>query len=77
MDAEGQFVRLDLTAPVLVGSIAPRPLKGIEDLSVLDELVVEPLGITAATLNVYFGYSVLDNSLLIYSGDPMTIQISE
>tara|TARA_A100000164_G_C21931035_1_gene785591 strand:- start:655 stop:3021 length:2367 start_codon:yes stop_codon:yes gene_type:complete len=77
MDAEGQFVGLDLTAPVLVGSIAPRPLRGIEDLSVLDELVVEPLGITAATLSVYFGYSVLENSLLIYSGDPMTIQIAE
>ncbi|MBT7982182.1 MAG: hypothetical protein HN584_06395 [Akkermansiaceae bacterium] len=77
VNTEGQFVGLDLAAPNLVGSIAPRPLKGIEDLMVLNELIVEPLGVTAATLNVYFGYTVVDSGLLLYSAVPLTIQIAE
>ena len=77
VNPEGQFVGLDLAAPVLVGSIVPRPLKGIEDLSVLNDLVAGPLGVTAATLNVYFGYTVVDSSLLVYSASPLTVQIAE
>ena len=77
VNTEGQFVGLDLAAPNLVGSIAPRPLKGIEDLMVLNELIVEPLGVTSATLNVYFGYTVVDSGLLLYSAGPLTIQIAE
>ena len=44
---------------------------------VLNELIVEPLGVTAATLNVYFGYTVVDSGLLLYSAVPLTIQIAE
>ena len=77
VNSENEFVGLDLTAPVLVGSIVPRPLKGIEDLSVLNDLVAGPLGVTAATLNVYFGYTVVDNNLLVYSASPLTVQIAE
>ena len=77
VNSENEFVALDLTAPVLVGSIVPRPLKGIEDLSVLNDFVAGPLGVSAATLNVYFGYTVVDNNLLVYSASPLTVQITE
>ena len=69
------FVPLDLKAPVLVGAIEPRPLKSIEDLLVFDDLVPRLLGIDSLLLNIYFGYSLLDTGLLVYSGAPLTVQI--
>jgi hypothetical protein len=71
------FVPLDLTAPVLVGAIEPRPLKSIEDLLVFDDLVPRLLGIDSLLLNIYFGYSLLDTGLLVYSGAPLTVQIGQ
>ena len=71
------FVPLDLTAPVLVGSIEPRPLKSIEDLLVFDDLVPRLLGIDSLLLNIYFGYSVLGTGLVVYSGAPLTVQIGQ
>ena len=71
------FVPLDLTAPVLVGAIEPRPLKSIEDLLVFDDLVPRLLGIDSLLLNIYFGYSVLGTGLVVYSGAPLTVQIEQ
>ena len=71
------FVPLDLTAPVLVGAIEPRPLKSIEDLLVFDDLVPGLLGIDSLLLNIYFGYSLLDTGLVVYSGAPLTVQIGQ
>ena len=77
INREGQFVALDMSAPVLVGSISPRPLKGIEDLPVLNDFIAASLGVTEARLNLYFGYTVIDLDLLVYSADALTIQIGE
>ena len=66
-----------MAAPVLVGSISPRPLRGIEDLPVLNDFIAGPLGVTEARLNLYFGYTLIDLDLLVYSADPLTIQIGE
>ena len=77
INREGQFVALDMSAPVLVGSISPRPLRGIEDLPVLNDFIAASLGVTEARLNLYFGYTVIDLDLLVYSADALTIQIGE
>ena len=77
INRQGQFVALDMAAPVLVGSISPRPLKSIEDLPVLNDFIAGPLGVTEARLNLYFGYTLIDLDLLVYSADPLTIQIGE
>ena len=77
INRQGQFVALDMAAPVLVGSISPRPLRGIEDLPVLNDFIAGPLGVTEARLNLYFGYTLIDLDLLVYSADPLTIQIGE
>lgn len=77
LNADGQFVSLDLASLNLIGSIEPRPLKGIENLRVFDELILEPLGVMSADLKIYFAYSVFESELLIYSGSPLSIKIAE
>lgn len=71
------FVPFDIASPVLVGAIEPRPLKSMEDLLVFDDLVPRSLGIDSLLLNIYFGYSLLDSKLLVYSGAPLTVQIGQ
>ena len=39
--------------------------------------IAAPLGVTEARLNLYFGYTVIDLDLLVYSADALTIQIGE
>ena len=77
LNADRQFVSLDLASLNLIGSIEPRPLNGIENLRVFDELIMEPLGVISADLKIYFAYSVLESELLIYSGSPLSIKIAE
>ena len=77
LNADGQFISLDLASLNLVGSIEPRPLKGIEDLRVFDELIMESLGVMSADLKIYFAYTVLESALLIYSSSPLSIKIAE
>jgi hypothetical protein len=77
VNSAGQFVGLDMSKPVLVGSIEPKPLNGIEDLMVLNEFVAGPLGVSSATLNIFFGYTVIDTGLVVYSAKPLIVEISE
>ena len=77
VNSAGQFVGLDMSKPVLVGSIEPKPLNGIEDLMVLNEFVAGPLGVLSATLNIFFGYTVIDTGLVVYSAKPLIVEISE
>lgn len=77
VNSAGQFVGLDMSKPVLVGSIEPKPLNGIEDLMVLDEFVAGPIGVSSATLNIFFGYTVIETGLIVYSAKPLVIEISE
>lgn len=77
MDSSGKFVNLDLGQPNLVGSIKSRPLKAIENLSALNELIPSLLGVSSAKLEIYFGYTLEDSGLTVYSETPLTVQISE
>jgi hypothetical protein len=77
VNAEGAFVNLDMAAPVLVGSIEPRPLRAIEDLGVFDDLVAANLGVTSVSLNIYFGYTVIDEGLIVYTGTPLVVNIGD
>jgi hypothetical protein len=75
VNAEGAFVNLDMAAPVLVGSIEPRPLRAIENLGVFNDLVPGDLGVTSVLLNIYFGYTVIDEGLIVYTGSPLVVNI--
>ena len=77
VDSSGKFVKLDLAQPNLVGSINPRPLKAIENLSVLNELTPSLLGVSSAKLEIYFGYTLEDSGLTVYSENPLTVQINQ
>jgi hypothetical protein len=66
-----------LAQPNLVGSINPRPLKAIENLSALNELTPSLLGVSSAKLEIYFGYTLEDSGLTVYSENPLTVQINE
>ena len=71
------FVPFNMASPVLVGAIEPRPLKSIENLLVFDDLVPEAMGIDSLLLNIYFGYSLFNTELVVYSGAPLTVQIEQ
>jgi hypothetical protein len=71
------FVPFNMASPVLVGAIEPRPLKSIENLLVFDDLVPEAMGIDSLLLNIYFGYSLFNTELVVYSGAPLIVQIEQ
>ena len=75
MNSEGAFVNFDMAAPVLVGSIESRPLRAIENLRVFDDLIPSDLGVTSVLLNIYFGYTVIDEGLIVYTGSPLVVNI--
>ena len=75
VDSSGNFVPLDLAAPVLVGSISPRALKAVENLPVLNDLAFGDFGLTSATLNVFFGYTLSDKNIIVYTGSPLVINV--
>ena len=75
INSEGAFVNFDMDAPILVGSIEPRPLRAIENLMVFDDLKPSDLGVSSVLLNVYFGYTVIDEGLIVYTGSPLVVNI--
>ena len=76
LDSGGNFVPFDLAAPVLVGSISPRALKSVETLPVFNDLAFADLGLTSATLNVFFGYTVSNENIIVYTGSPLVINVA-
>ena len=75
INSEGAFVNFDMDAPILVGSIEPRPLRAIENLMVFDDLKPSDLGVSSVLLNIYFGYTVIDEGLIVYTGSPLVVNI--
>ena len=43
----------------------------------LNELIPSLLGVSSAKLEIYFGYTLEDSGLTVYSETPLTVQISE
>tara|TARA_B110000971_G_scaffold54862_1_gene55826 strand:+ start:46 stop:633 length:588 start_codon:yes stop_codon:yes gene_type:complete len=74
IDSSGGIVAFDGS---LVGSIAPRPLKAVENLSVINDLVFSNFGVTTATLSIFFSYTLIDKNITVYSGSPLTIEIGD
>jgi hypothetical protein len=72
INSSGEFVAF---APALVGSISPRPLKAVEDLSVFNDLVFGNFGLTSATFNIFFGYTLTETNVTVYTGIPLMIKI--
>lgn len=76
VNSAGGYVPWDGNPATLVGSIAPRPLAAVEDLTAFRNLSFNSLGIPAANLTIYFAYAVQSSGTLIYTstGIPLRIQ---
>lgn len=72
INSSGGFVAL---GSALVGSISPRPLKAVEDLSVFNDLALGAFGLTSATFNVFFGYTLIESNITVYTAAPLVIKI--
>ncbi|MDO8272514.1 MAG: zinc-dependent metalloprotease family protein [Gammaproteobacteria bacterium] len=76
VNASGGYVPWDGNPATLQGSIASRPLKSVEQLTVFKDLAFANVGIPQVSLVVFFAYSVDGTDTFIYSssGVPLTIQ---
>ena len=76
VNASGGYVPWDGNPATLTGSIAPRPLQAIEELTAFRDLAFGALGIPQVSLTVYFAYSLEGTDTLVFSaaGVPLVIQ---
>lgn len=76
VNASGGYVPWDGNPATLAGSIAPRPLQAIEQLTVFRDVAFGALGIPQVSLTVYFAYSLEGTDTLVFSasGVPLVIQ---
>lgn len=76
VNASGGYVPWDGNPATLTGSIAPRELQAVEELTALRNLAFGALGIPQVSLTVYFAYSLEGTDTLVFSaaGVPLVIQ---
>lgn len=76
VDPQGGYVSWNGDPATLLGSITPRPLQAMEELTVFKDLSFNAIGIPQVSLVVYFGYSIEGTSSLVYTGTgtPLVIQ---
>ncbi len=76
VDPHGGFVEWNGDPATLVGSIQPRALQAMEELTVFRDLSFTAIGIPQVSLEVYFAYSLEGTDKLVYTGTgtPLLIQ---
>jgi hypothetical protein len=68
VDPQGSYVEWNGDPATLLGSITPRPLQAMEELTVFKDLSFNAIGIPQVSLEVYFGYSIEGTNSLVYTG---------
>lgn len=68
VDPQGGYVEWNGDPATLLGSVSPRPLQALEELTVFKDLSFNAIGIPEVSLVVYFGYSIEGTNTLIYTG---------
>jgi len=68
VDPQGGYVEWNGDPATLLGSITPRPLQAMEELTVFKDLSFNAIGIPQVSLMVYFGYSIEGTNSLVYTG---------
>lgn len=75
-DANGAYQNWDGALESLQGTISPRALNASETVAAFEDFVPSSFGVDAASVTVFFAYSVSDSDVFVYSsnGVPFTIQ---
>ena len=75
-DHEGAYILWDGAIETLGGNTRPHALNSIEELVAFSDFVAADHGVDAATMVVFFAYSVADTDVFVYSatGVPVSIQ---
>jgi len=75
-DASGGYQTWDGSLSTLQGNISPRALNASETVAAFDDFVPTSVGVDAASVTVFFAYSVSGSDVFVYSsnGVPFTIQ---
>jgi hypothetical protein len=68
VDPNGGYVGWNGDMATLLGSIQPRPLKAMEELTVFKDLSFTAIGLPQVSLEVYFAYSIDGTNTLVYTG---------
>lgn len=76
VDPEGGYVPWNGDPATLLGSVRPRALQAMEELTVFRDLSFTAIGIPEVSLEVYFAYSIEGTDTLVYTGTgvPLVIQ---
>ena len=76
VDSKGAYVPWDGNPANLLGTIVPRPLQAMEELTAFSDLAFASLGFNQLSLTVYFAYSLTGTGDLVYTsaGVPLVIQ---
>ncbi len=76
VDPDGGYVSWNGDPATLLGSIRPRALQAMEELTVFKDLSFTAIGIPQVSLEVYFAYSIEGTGTLVYtgSGTPLVIR---
>ena len=76
VNAQGNYVEWNGDPATLLGSITPRPLRAIEELTAFKNLSFADIGIPQVSLEVYFAYSIDGTNQLVYTspGAPLVIR---
>jgi hypothetical protein len=76
VDPDGGYVEWNGDPATLLGSIRPRALQAMEELTVFRDLSFSAIGIPEVSLEVYFAYSIEGTNTLVYtgSGTPLLIR---
>ena len=76
VDPDGGYVEWNGDPATLLGSIRPRALNAMEELTVFKDLSFTAIGIPQVSLEVYFAYSIEGTNNLVYTGagTPLVIQ---
>jgi len=68
VDPNGGYVEWNGDPATLLGSIRPRALQAMEELTVFKDLSFTAIGIPQVSLEVYFAYSIEGTGTLVYTG---------
>lgn len=76
VNSSGAYVPWDGNPATLLGTVQPRALQSVEELTAFRDLSFGSLGFPSVSLTVYFAYSVASSGELVFSGNgvPVVIQ---
>lgn len=76
VNPNGEYVEWNGDPATLLGSVQPRPLQAMEELTVFKDLSFTAIGIPQVLLEVYLAYSIEGTDSLVYTGmgTPLTIR---